>query len=117
MISPCSDKILYKILSDVGVRHDLNGYIFIKDFIRDYLESNNKIVNILEWYKIEAARLNTSATKVERAIRQAAKIIEKANKNSHNEIFTDDIYSNKAFLLAVSHYAEAYYCDEIEATG
>lgn len=94
-IHSCIDEKIAKIFISVGIPAHIKGYQFLRTAIKLVLEKSEMINNITkQLYPGVAEKYNTSASKVERAIRHAIEVAWNRGKlDNINKLFGFKIYN------------------------
>ncbi|MDR1615836.1 MAG: sporulation transcription factor Spo0A [Syntrophomonadaceae bacterium] len=90
----CFDEQLFNILLTIGIPAHIKGYHFLREAIKRVID-NPDLINALtkELYPTVALRFNTSATRVERAIRHAIDVAwNKDQIGNINKLLESDVY-------------------------
>lgn len=110
-----SDMDYAELMKKIGIPCNIKGYQYIKAsiaYVIDVPEAINGITKVL--YPDIAKKFNTTASRVERAIRHAIeRAWERGNSEFHNEIFGDCTLkhnhpTNSEFVAGVVEYIKVY---------
>lgn len=106
--STSKEKEIYQLFKKLNVNPSMLGYIYLKEAMLMAQEDPDCIYTITrKLYPSIAAKYNTTASRVERAIRHSISVVFDSNDNTElrNEIFGPvNSVTNKTFIASLIEY-------------